>query len=45
MKRREFIVLAHGIRGGQAQESKQTVKDIYLQNPKLQGTVEILQAT
>ena len=45
MKRREFIVLAHGIRVSQAQESKQTVKDIYLQNLKLQGTVEILQAT
>jgi hypothetical protein len=42
VKRREFIVLAHGIRVSQAQEPQQAIQDIYKQNPKLQGTVEIL---
>jgi hypothetical protein len=42
VKRREFVVLAHGIRVAQVQESAQAVKDIYRQNPKLQGSVEVL---
>jgi hypothetical protein len=42
VKRREFIVLAHGIRVSQVQEPQQAIQDIYKQNPKLQGTVEIL---
>ena len=45
VKRREFIVLAHGIKVGQAQEPQQTIDDIYQQNPKLQGTVEILRVS
>jgi hypothetical protein len=43
VKRREFIVLAHGIKVGQAQQPQQAIQNIYSQNPKLQGTVEILQ--
>src|SRR5438045_3421016 len=42
VKRREFAVLAHGIRVSQAQNQKQTIADIYKQNPRFTGTVEIL---
>ena len=35
-------MLAYGIRVSQAQEPQQAIQDIYKQNPKLQGTVEIL---
>jgi hypothetical protein len=45
VKRREFVVLAHRIRVGQVQQSAQGIQDIYRQNLKLQGTVEILQVT
>jgi hypothetical protein len=38
-------VLAHGIKVGQARELQQTIEDIYRQNPKLQGTVEILRVS
>jgi hypothetical protein len=43
VKRREFVVIAHGIKVKQVQDSVRAIKDIYQQNPKLQGLVEILQ--
>jgi hypothetical protein len=42
IKRREFIVLAHGIRVNQVQDSTKAVQEIYRQNPQLKGAVEIL---
>jgi hypothetical protein len=43
VKRREFVVLAHGIKVVQIQDMRQAIEAIYSQNPKLQNTVEILQ--
>jgi hypothetical protein len=43
VKRQEFVVLAHSIVVSQIQDTKQAIKAIYSQNPKLQDTVEILQ--
>lgn len=42
VKRRECVVIAHGIRMAQIQDPAQAIKDIYKQNPKLQSSVEIL---
>src|SRR5271165_2042651 len=42
VKRREFVVLAHGIVVSQIQDTKQAIEAIYSQNPKLRDTVEIL---
>ena len=42
IKRREFAVLAHGIRISQIQNQNQAIQEIYKQNPKLQGSVEIV---
>jgi hypothetical protein len=42
VERREFVVLAHGIKVNQAQDVRQTIQAIYEQNPRLQNTVEIL---
>jgi hypothetical protein len=42
IKRRQFAVLAHGIRISQIQNQEQAIQEIYKQNPKLQGSVEIV---
>jgi hypothetical protein len=42
IKRREFAVLAHGIRISQIQNQEQAIQEIYKQNPKLQGNVDIV---
>jgi hypothetical protein len=42
VKRREFVVLAHGVKVSQIQDTKQAIEAIYGQNPKLRDTVEIL---
>jgi hypothetical protein len=42
VKRREFAIIAHGIRVNQIQSQAQAISEIYRQNPKLQGTVEII---
>jgi hypothetical protein len=41
IKKREFIVIAHGIRVNQVQDQR-AKEEIYRQNPKLRGNVEIL---
>lgn len=41
IKRREFIVLAHGIKVNQIQDQEQAIVRIYEQNPKLKGAIEI----
>ena len=43
MKRQEFAVIAHGIRVNQVQGQTQAIEAIYQQNPRLKGTVDILQ--
>jgi hypothetical protein len=45
VKRREFIVLAHGIKVNQVQDQAKAKREIYNQNPKLQDSVEILRVT
>jgi len=42
VKKREFAVIAHGIRVNQVQGQGQAIEEIYKQNPKLRGSVEIL---
>jgi hypothetical protein len=42
IKRREFAVLAHGIRISQIQNQDQAIQEIFRQNPKLQGSVDIV---
>ena len=42
VKRREFAVMAHGIRVAQIQGQTQAIEAIYEQNANLRGTVEIL---
>ena len=42
VKRREFAIMAHGIRVNQIQGQTQTIEEIYKQNPKLRGTVNIV---
>jgi hypothetical protein len=42
IKKREFIVIAHGIRVNQVQDQEQAKEEMYRQNPKLRGNVEIL---
>jgi hypothetical protein len=42
IKKREFAVIAHGIRVSQVQSQAQAIADIYQQNPQLQGTIEIV---
>lgn len=42
IKRREFAILAHGVRVNQVQNQEQAITDIYKQNPRLAGTVDIL---
>ena len=42
VKRREFAVMAHGIRVNQIQGQEQAIEELYKQNPKLVGTVEIV---
>ena len=44
IKRREFAVMAHGIRVCQVQSQDQVIKDIKEQNPKLRD-LEIVRAT
>ena len=43
VKRQEFIVLAHGVQVYQVQKQEQAIVDIYKQNPKFLGIVDILQ--
>jgi hypothetical protein len=45
IKKREFIVIAHRIRVNQVQDQERAKEEIYRQNPKLRGNVEILQLT
>jgi len=45
IKRREFIVQAQGIRLQQVQDPKATIAEIYCQNPRLVGKVDILRTT
>ena len=42
VKRREFAVIAHRIRVNQVQGQAQAIEEIYKQNPKLRGTVDIV---
>jgi hypothetical protein len=42
VKRREFAVLAHGVRVCQVQNQEQAIADAYKQNPKFSGVVDIL---
>ena len=42
VKQREFAVMAHGIRASQVQGQAQTIEEIYKQNPKLKGVVDIV---
>jgi hypothetical protein len=42
VKRREFAVMAHGIGVNQIQGQAQAIEEIYKQNPKLKGTVDIV---
>jgi len=42
IKKREFIVIAHGIRVNQVQDQERAKGEIYRQNLKLRGNVEIL---
>lgn len=41
VKKREFIVIAHGIRFNQVQDQARAKEETYKQNTKLQGCVEI----
>ena len=43
VKRREFAVLAHRIQVSLVQNQGQAIADIYKQNPRLAGVVNILQ--
>ena len=43
VKRREFAVIAYRIRVSQIQGQEQAIEELYKQNPKLVGTVEIVQ--
>jgi hypothetical protein len=43
VKRQEFVVIVYRIKVKQVQNPVRAIKDIYQQNPKLQGLVEILQ--
>ena len=43
MKRREFAVIAYRIQVNQIQGQEQAIEELYKQNPKLVGTVEIVQ--
>jgi hypothetical protein len=43
VKHREFAVIAHRIRVNQIQGQAQAIKEIYKQNPKLKGIVDIVQ--
>ena len=45
VKKREFIVIAYGIRVNQVQDQDRAKEEIYRQNPKFRGNVEILQLT
>ena len=42
MKRREFAVIVYRIRVNQIQGQEQAIEELYKQNPKLVGTVEIV---
>jgi hypothetical protein len=42
VKRREFVVLAHGIKVNQVQDQAKAKQEIYNQNSKLRGIVELL---
>lgn len=42
VKKREFTVIVYGIRVNQVQGKTRAKEDIYKQNPKLKGHVEIL---
>jgi hypothetical protein len=42
IKKREFIVIAYGIRVNQVQDQERAKEEIYRQNPKFHGNVEIL---
>ena len=42
VKRREFAVMAHGIRINQVQGQTQAIEELYRQNPKLRGAVDIV---
>lgn len=42
IKKREFAVMAHGIKVSQVQNQAQAIADIYQQNPRLQGAIEIV---
>ena len=42
VKRREFAVMAHGIRVNQVQGQAQAIEELYKQNPKLRGIVDIV---
>jgi hypothetical protein len=43
IKKREFAVLVYRIRISQIQNTDQAIQEIYKQNPKLKGSVEIVQ--
>jgi len=43
IKRREFAVIAHRIWVSQIQNQDQAIQEIFRQNPKLQGSVDIVQ--
>jgi hypothetical protein len=45
IKKREFIVIAHGIRVNQVQDQERAKEELYRQNLKLRGNVEILRLT
>lgn len=45
VKRREFTVLAHGVRVSQVQNQEQAITDIYKQNPRLTDKVQILRVS
>ena len=45
VKRREFAVMAHGIKVNQIQGQAQAIEEIYRQNPKLRGAVNIVRVT
>jgi hypothetical protein len=42
IKRRAFIILAHGMRLSQVQNPASAIREIYRQNPALQGKVDII---
>ena len=43
VKRREFAVIVYRIQVNQIQGQEQAIEELYKQNPKLVGTVEIVQ--